>query len=124
MRLEEIEKADRIRAIVCAVSSADAAVVDLSVQTFVGMISRIDRTDGLTRRLFTLLTKDRHEFDFDIRELAFEVALDSNPVDRAALCGFFGSDDRDVVFDSTGDDARFAPGAPIEIDHHCPLRFI
>src|SRR5262245_1401830 len=87
------------------------------------MISRIDRADRLARSFFALLTEHRHEFDFDIRELAFEVAFDSNPIDRSALGCLLGTDNWDVVFDSTGDDAGFAPGAPIEVDYHRPLRF-
>ena len=71
-----------------------------------------------------MLAEHGHELDLHVRVLAFKVALDSNPVDRAALCGFFGSYSGDVVLDSAGDHARFASGASVEIDHHRPLRFV
>lgn len=70
-----------------------------------------------------MLAKHRHELDLHVGILAFEVALDSDPVHRAALGGFFGSDGGDVVLDPARDDTSFAPGASIEIDHHRPLRF-
>lgn len=123
-RIEEVEEAHRIRAVVRAVPSADAAIVDLRIQAFVGVISRINRAHRFARSFFAVLAEHRHELYLHVGIFALDVALDSNPIDRPALRGFLGSDGWDVVLDSASDDASFASGAPIEIDHHRPLRLV
>src|SRR5216684_3979814 len=108
------------RAGVRAVPGADAAVVHLRVQPFVGVMAGVGRTDRLARRRVTLLAHHRTELDADIGELALEVPLDANPVHGAAPRRLHVADRRDVVFRVTRGHARAAAVAAIEIDRHAP----
>src|SRR5262249_345551 len=64
--------------------------------------------------------EDRPELRAHVREFAFEVALDADPVHRAAARGLRVADRRNVVFRAARRHAGFTPGAAVEIDRHSP----
>jgi hypothetical protein len=69
-----------------------------------------------------VLAKDRHESRPHVRELALEIALDPNPVNRAVASRLIVPGYTDIVFRMACDDACLAPCAQIQIDDHAPLR--
>src|SRR5262245_47153288 len=122
-RVMKVEESHRVRAIVCAVSGAHASVIDLSVQSFLGMVRGIDGADRLTRSVLAMLAQHRHEAGPHVRILAFEISLDADPVDRTTERRFVRSDGGNVILRAACYYARFAPRAAVEVNHHRPLRF-
>src|SRR6185295_4548028 len=118
--IEEIEEADVVRAGVGAIPRADAAVVDLRIETVLVMTARIRRAHRLARRRVALLTHHRAVLHLHIGELALEVPLDTDPMQRASSRGLQFADRRNVVFRMASGHARFATGAAVEIDRHAP----
>ena len=118
---EEIEETHIVGAGVRAIARADAAIVDLRVEAFFRMGTRIRGADGLARRVVALLAKYGTELDLDIREFSFPVAFDANPVHGAAARRFGVADSRNVVFGMARHDAGFAARAAIEIHGHSPV---
>jgi hypothetical protein len=84
-RVIEVEKPYRIGTIIRTVACSDAAVVDLGVQSFVGMVCRKHWTDWLTWRFIAVLAEHRHKADADIGELTFKIAFDPDPINRPAF---------------------------------------
>ena len=119
-RVEEVEEADVVGTGVRAVAGADAAVVDLRVQAVFGVMARVGRADRLAGRGVALLAHDRPELHRHVGKLAFEVALDANPVHGAPARRLELADGRNVVLGVTGRHARSAAGAAVEIDRHAP----
>ncbi len=117
----EIEIAHGVGAGVGAIARADAAIVDLAVQAFVGVIAGVDRADRLAGSVVALLAQHRLKRSLHIGELAFPIALDANPVLGAAARGLILADRGDVVFGVAGNHARLAARAAVQIDHHCPF---
>src|SRR6185295_11816477 len=122
--IEEVEEAHVVGTRVGAVARADAAVVDLGVQTIGRVMTRIGRAYRLARRVVAVLAHHRTELQPDVGELALPVALDANPVLGAPAGGLIGSDRGDVVLRMAGGDARPAAVAAIEIDGEAPLRHV
>ena len=118
LRGEPVEIAHRVGTVVGAVKGADATVVDLDVEAFLVVIRGVDRTNRLTRRLVAVLAQHRHVLDLHIRELAFVIAVDANPMGRAPLGCLIGTRNRQVVFGVTRHHAGFAARAPVQIDRH------
>ena len=111
LRVEEVEEADVVRAGVGAVARADAAVVDLRVQAVLVVVAGVGRAHRLARRVVALLAHHRPELEPHVREVAFPVALDADPVHGAAARRLLGADRRDVVLGMAGRDAGFAARA-------------
>src|SRR5688572_29494737 len=121
-RVEEVEEPDVVRARVRAIAGADAAVVDLRVEAVLGVMAGVGRTDRLARRVVAVLAHDGAELERRLRELAFPVALDADPVLGAPARRLLCPDGRDVVLGVAGGDTGAAPGAAIEVDGHSPVR--
>ena len=103
-----------------AVARADAAVVDLRVQPFLGVMAGVGRAHRLARRVVALLAQHRPELHPHVRELALPVALDAQPVHGAAARRLVGADRRDVVLGVAGRHAGLAARAAVQIDDHAP----
>ena len=95
--LPEVEEPHVPWIVVGAEPCADAPVVDLDVQTFIVVICSEHGADRLTRCVLTVLAEHRHKPGLHIRELAFPVPLNANPLDCAALQEMVGLIDGDVV---------------------------
>src|SRR5690242_6537604 len=121
LRIIKIEEAHRVRAGVGAEACADAAIVDLGVETLGSVIAGVSGADGFAGRIVALLAKDWLESDARVGEFAFPIALDANPVFDAAACSLVGSGGGDIVFGMAGDYAGFATCAAIEVDDHRPF---
>jgi hypothetical protein len=117
---EEIEATHLVRTVVRTIPRADAAVVDHVVQAFVVVDGRIDRTHDLARRSFTMHAGNRLVNDVRIVEIAFEVAIDANPLHLAAFDDFFFADDGDVVLRLASDRTGVAADACVQVDRHPP----
>src|SRR5262249_20246566 len=120
-RIEEVEEANAVRARVRAVARPDAAIVDLGVEPFGGMVAGGGRADRLARRRIALLTHHGPELETDVWKLALPVALDAKPVHRSAPSRLHVADSRDVVLGVTGRHARATSIAAIQIDRKSPL---
>src|SRR5205085_218098 len=69
---EPIEVANLVRAVVAAVASADAAVVDLHVQAIGSVVRGVDRANRLAWCVPTVLAEHRYKARFEVLgELAF-----------------------------------------------------
>ena len=123
LRREPVEVAHRVGAVVGAVERADAAVVDLDVESFRVVIGRVDRAHRLAGRVVALLAQHRHVLHLHVRELAFVVAVHADPVRGAALGGLLGSRNRQIVFGVASHHAGFAARAAVQIDRHSPTVF-
>src|SRR5687768_8181738 len=121
-RVEEVEEPHVVGTGVRAVARTDAAVVDLRVEPLVGMMARIGRAHRLARRVVALLAHHGPELQPHVREIAFPVALDADPVLRAPERRLLIADGRDVVLRMTRRHAGAAPGAGIELYRHSPTR--
>ena len=119
-RVSEVEEADVIGTGIGAVPCSDAAVIDLGVQSFFGMVAGKGRTDRFTRCGIAVLAHDRAELDLHLRKVAFVVALDPDPGDRPAACRLFGSGNPDVVFRAAGRHTGFTARAAVQVYGHSP----
>ena len=111
----------RVRAIIAAITDADAAIVNLRIQPLRRVIGRVHGADRLTRRVIAVLTEHRHEPSSDVGILSFPIALDSDPIDRPSLRRFLFSGNANVVLRMASHDTGFATCTAIEIDDHFPL---
>src|ERR1051325_5873645 len=91
--LIEIEAPHFVRAVVRTVTSADAAVVNHLVQTFVAVCGRGYRADQFARRVFTMHARKRLEHHL----LVFEIAVDTKPMHLARVHHLSFPNHRDVV---------------------------
>jgi hypothetical protein len=114
-RFEPVEPTHFVGAVVGAVPRADAAVVNLRVQAFVGVIRGVDGANRLARRVIAVLAQQRDE-----THIACDKPLDPQPRHRPATLQRFCPHDRHVVFGITRCDTRVAPRASIQIDCHAP----
>src|ERR1700722_980735 len=117
---KEIEAADLVRAVVRAVASADAAVVDHFVQAFRAVNRGADRADNFARRVFAVHAEHRLVVGFRRVEVAAEISVDADPLHGAAFHDLLFADHRDVVFGLAGDDAGIAANTFVQIDGHTP----
>jgi len=101
--LPVVEESNNVRATVCAVSGTNTSVVYLNVQAFRVVVGGINRANGLTRRVLTVLTHDRDEPSFSVREVAFPVSFNTNPGDRSSSLDTVLCVDWNIVFCLTCD---------------------
>ena len=120
-RVEEIEVTNRVGTGVAAIACADAAVVNLGVQAFRRVVTRVGRADRLARRGVALLAKYGPEPNSRVREFAFPVALHADPMDHTATRSLIFAGRGNVVLRAAGDHARFAARAAVEINDHAPF---
>src|SRR5512144_1455308 len=107
----EVEDPDRIRAVIAAIPGADAAVVDLAVQSVGIVIAGIDGAYRLAGRVVAVLAEHGQKTHAHVRVLSHPEALDPEPVHVAAFGDFLLSADGHVVLRLAGDHAGAAPGA-------------
>ena len=120
-RLPVVEESNNVRATVCAVSGTNTSVVYLNVHAFRVVVGGINRANGLTWRVVTVLTHDRDEPSFSVREVAFPVSFNTNPGNRSSPLDTVLGVDRNIVFCLTCDYACVATDALVDIDNHSPL---
>ena len=119
---EIIKSPDLVGTVVGAEPRADATVIHHHVQPF-GIVHRCaNRTDDLARRLLALHAQHRLEVAYRRIDIAFIVAIDAQPLHLALAQHLLLADDRNVVFGLTGDNARVAADARIQIHAHGPGR--
>src|SRR5690348_5014154 len=109
--LEPVEAAHLVRAIVFAVAGADAAVVDLAVESLVGVHRGEHRAYRFARCLVALLAQHRDQVHLRLRLALVRLgkkSIDADPRHDAAVGGAFLADDGDIVFRVTRRDARVA----------------
>ncbi len=82
----------------------------------------MDRANRFARCVLAMHAGHRHEVSclHVIRIVAFEIRINADPVHLAAAYNFFFADYWNVVFGLTGDRARIAPDAIIQIQRHAP----
>src|SRR5437660_529492 len=129
--IEVIESAYLEWAVIRAISRADAAVVRHDVKAILAMDGCVHRTNRFARCVLAVLA--HHRFVHDLRVFrpvatvlvewfsARIIAVDANPVHRAAMSHLQLADYRDVVLGLAGNHTGAAPGADIQIDTHPPL---
>ena len=117
----EVEESDNVRTTICTVSGTYAAVVYLNIHTFSVVIGRVHRADGLTWSIFTVLTHDGNEPGFDVREFAFPIPLDSDPLVGPPLQEQILGINRQVILRLTSDNTGLTTGAPVEVYYHAPF---
>ena len=123
--LEPVEDTRRIGAVVRAVAGADAPVVHLNVDILdIAVIRGKGRANRLARCVPALLAQHRHEPRLDIRVFAIPVAFDPDPMPRAPHAHLFSADRGHIVLGVTGDNARLASGARIQVNDHLPLMVV
>src|SRR4029450_7977051 len=113
--------ADVVRARVRAIPRSDAAVVHLRVQPILGVMAGVSRTHRFAGSVLAVLAHHRAELETHVRKLAFPIALDANPVLRAATRRLVGANRRDVVLGMARGHTRTTPVTTIQIDCHAPL---
>src|SRR5262245_5754317 len=116
--IEEVEEPDIVRTGIRTVAGADAAVIDLRIQPFFIMVTRIRRADRLTWRMITLLAEYGSELYLNIREFTFPIALDPDPVHRASARRFRRPHRRYVVFSVACRHTGFAARASVQVHRH------
>src|SRR5262249_9356446 len=120
VRLPVVEAQDVVGAVVGTVARPDAAVVDLRVQPVGRVVGGVDRADRLAGRVAAVLAHYRYEARLDVRELAFPVPLDADPLLGPGLEEAVLLVERYVVLGLAGDDAGAAAGAAVDVDDHAP----
>ncbi len=118
--IEEVEEAHVVGARVGAVAGADAAVVDLRVEAVLVPVGGVGRAHRLARGVVAVLAEDRAELHPHVREVAFVITLDADPVHGAAPRRLEVANGGNVVFGMARRDAGFAARALVEIDRHAP----
>src|SRR6185312_2066142 len=118
--VEEVEAADLVGAVLRAVARADAAVVDLCVETIVRVHGGVDRADDLAGRIFALHAGHRLERCFRRIDVAGIIAVDAQPVHVVAAIDLVDADDRRIVLRHAGTDTGHAADARGEVDAHAP----
>jgi hypothetical protein len=121
--IEVIEPANLPRAVVCAVTGANATIVGHEVQPILAVNCRIYRTDSFTWSVLTMLAHDRMGEHLRITGIAGEVAVETNPSHVSIFTDLILSDNRNVIFSLAGHNASITPSAGVEIDRHSPLVF-
>src|SRR5581483_1832281 len=117
VKVEPVEAAHLVRAVVRAKARADAALVGHLIEPVARVGRRVDRAHVFARRFLAVLAEHRLELD----ALVHAIRVDAKPVHRPAFEDAVATDGRNVVLGLARDDARAAPGAAREIDRHAPL---
>ena len=121
--IKEVKTPDLVRAVVGAVTGADAPVVSHDVEPLLVVHGGIDGADGLARSVFALHAGHRLGDGFGLFRFTGEVAIHPDPVHFAAFHHLIFADDGNVVFGGAGGDTRVATRAGGQIDDHGPLVF-
>ena len=114
---EEIEATHFVGAIRLAEPRADAAIVDLDVQSLAVMHRGRDRAHRLARRMLAMHAGHRRE----AWPAVDDIIVDAQPMHVAADRDLVRPDDRHIIFRLAGDDAGVAADAGRRIDHHRPF---
>src|ERR1035441_10372218 len=117
---QEVEAAHLVGAVVGAVSSAHAAVVDHGVEAFRRVHRCADRADLLARRILAVLAGHGLEVCAGRGKIAFKVCIDTQPLHVAADAYLLLADYGNVVLGVAADDAGVAAGAAVHVDRHAP----
>ena len=121
LRLPIIKHPSAVRTVHRTISSADAPVIHLNVQSFVVVVGCVHGTDRFAWRVFTMLAQDRYEPGLYVRELPLPIALNSNPLICSALLIERFNIDRNIVLGLTRDNTSLAPSTFIQVDYHSPF---
>ncbi len=116
-----VESPHLVRAVVLAITRADAAVVDLHVQALAAVHCGQHRTNALARRVVTLLAQHWLVENFRLFTVAFKVTIDSDPVHFATPAHFIFPHDRHVVLGLTAHDTGRAANTRAEVNGHAPF---
>ncbi len=117
---QKIEPPHFVRAVIRAIARADAAVVNHLIEALTAVHGRGDGADQLAWRIFAMHARHRLMKAARFRAIAFEIAIDANPVHFASTRHLLFSDNRNVVLRLTGNGAGAATDAGVEINHHAP----
>ena len=80
MKVEVVEAANLVRAVVCAVSSSDAAVVDHRIDALGIMDRGGNGANLLARCVLAVNTSRRYVDHIGVRNVPLEVSIDPNPM--------------------------------------------
>ena len=120
--VEEIEATYLVGTVVRAIAGADAPVVDHHVEALPVVDGCGHRADLLAGSILAVHARNGLEDDLRAaRGLAGKVPVDPEPLHLAPLRDLGLADDRHVVLALTGDHARVAPDACVQVDRHPPL---
>tara|TARA_B100000029_G_scaffold140535_1_gene135740 strand:+ start:4228 stop:4491 length:264 start_codon:yes stop_codon:yes gene_type:complete len=75
----KVETTSMVGAVVSAVTSTYASIIDLDIKTFLVVISSIDRANWFTWSIFAMLTKEWNKPGFNIGKLTLPISLHSDP---------------------------------------------
>src|SRR5262249_34374708 len=111
--LEPVEAARLVRAIVCAVAGAHAAIVDLLVETLIAVDCGERGANGLARSVLALLAHHGLVCDFDLFGRAGVVTVDADPVLFGARAASAAADSGRIVPHLAGQHARGTSGTRV-----------
>ena len=120
VEFEEIKPPNFVGAVVRTIARADAAIVNLQIQSFVVVHGRADGTNEFARRVFAMHARHRLMIELRLVRRPGIIVVDANPMHLAARAHLVFADDRNVIFGLAGNRAGIAADAGVEIDHHAP----
>jgi hypothetical protein len=121
--LPVVEHTNAVGAVNGAIPSADTAVIDLDVKTFVIVVGGVDRANRLAGSVFTVLTQDGDESCFNVGKFTFPVTFNTDPLVGTSLLEIILGVDGDVVLCLTSDNTGLTTGTPVQIYYHSPFMF-
>ncbi len=116
-----VEPTHLVRAVVRAVTGANAAVVGHEVQPLLIMHRGVHRADTLARRILAVLAGNTLIAHLRVVLIPREIAVDPNPRHLPANGNLMLADNRDVVLALAGHHAGVAADTGAQVDHHPPL---
>src|SRR5690606_26454604 len=119
--VEEVETPHLEGAVVGAVARADAPVVHHVVEAVVRVHGGADGADFFAGCVFALLAAQRLKLQLRVFDIAGEVAVKAKPVHFTTAQDLLLAHGGNVVFGLTGDHARVATRAAVQVDDHAPL---
>jgi hypothetical protein len=117
----EVEDAHGVGTAVAAVADADAAAVNLAVESVRIVVTGIDRADRFAGGVVAVLAEDRQKAHPHVRILPHPEALDAQPLHVAPLADLLLAAERHVVLRLAGNHTGPAARATVEVDHHAPF---
>jgi hypothetical protein len=96
-------------------SCSDAAIVDLGIQPFWGVIGGEHGTNWFTGRFCALLAHYGHKTSLDMRIFTFPISLNMDPMQPTPVCSLILANCGDVIFCLTCDYTCLAAGAAVKI---------
>src|SRR5215831_12301030 len=115
-----VEAPHLVGTVIGAITSADAAVIDLLVDALGAGGGREHRAYRFARRVSTVLAHHRLVDYGRIVLGTVVVVINTNPVHDPSALDLILSDDGNVVFRLAGDHASRASDARVQVDHHAP----